>query len=1384
MTSSSRLSHRARSRRNKPVRQAHSTRQARLSRKSTDRLPAQRKLLESPLAAAELYNAYYYKHDCGLPYERNEHWLAMFGSVADQIVRTVQPTTVLDAGCAMGFLVEMLRQRGVEAYGRDISAYAIDHVHDDVRDYCEVGSITAPFPQTYDLIVCIEVLEHMTTPDARQAVANLCQYADDIIFSSTPFDYREVTHFNVRPPEYWSSLFAQQGFYRDVDFDGSFITPWTARFRCVQTTWSDLFTDYERRFWQLWKENVDVRSFSIEIQQRLSGEEETAKHYRTQFEAVAAELHQRNLANIALNHQLVHKEQQVIALSQYLESVQELATQTQQQLIAEKAQLTHSLRVYSDELQHIIAQKNEHIRYLEHIIKQIESGQVMRVLQSVNTLRSAGPAAAIQELRKPRHEPLPDEETDEQPAHNLSAYDLWRAAYEPREVDIYQQRKHADAFAIAPLISFITPVFNPDPDVLRDTIESVLTQTYPHWELCLADGNSTRPGVREVLDAYASKDARVRVTHLPENRGISGNTNEAMQMSRGEFLALFDHDDLVPPDMLYEVVKKLNEHPDADIIYFDEDKVSGDGKDRNSPIFKPHTWSPDHLLATNYLMHSVIRRTLVFAAGGFKSEMDGAQDWDLLLRCTEQTDRIYHIPRVLYHWRQVEGSAALTTEAKPWAFKAHALCIAARLKRMGIENPRVTSPGVGRVRVIWPVSYAKISIIIPTKDKPELLRACVSSILNETTYPNYEIILVDTGSKQRETLRYYEELQAEPRVRLEYYDRVPFNFSATNNFGARFATGDILLFLNNDTEVLEADWLEEMAGWVERPEVGIVGPKLIRPDDTIQHVGVIIGLGGHASHVFDGCSEHSYTIFGSPEWYRNYQAVTGACLMIRRAVFEEVGGFDEAYLIGYSDITLCLHTTQRGYRVVYTPFARLLHHEGGSRGYYLPPSDVLRAYCQMQPVVETGDPYFNPNLSYFRLEPDFAQPDDVTLNEHLLHILHAYDLVDSNIQDEQNPETFHPCVPLPFDGNTYAAIASDLRSRLLLVTESLDLSTTLLQLLMLAKYLVAQGYTLAVVSPTDGPLHARFSEVGVEVVLEPRVLNDARMTCAMVREYGMVLANTIHAWRSVYAAKAHPRHVIWWLHDPLGDRSIVDTNERIAAALAVADAVVLPSRSTAVAFADMALDNLAPVPYGLDADVIDSFVTTFEKKPSTFMIVTFAPIECSKGQDILLRSVALLPDEIRQQVEVYLVGPVRESTFYTQLTEDFGDMDNVFFVGEVAADRASSYVQAADVVVIPARDEDVSPLLLEAMYRSKPIVATNSDSILGILEHGKNARIFKVGHVADLVDHLVELYNSAELRETLGHEAHRTFTTSLTMEQSGKRFVSVITHCCPRASTE
>jgi GT2 family glycosyltransferase len=551
----------------------------------------------------------------------------------------------------------------------------------------------------------------------------------------------------------------------------------------------------------------------------------------------------------------------------------------------------------------------------------------------------------------------------------------WIAENEPGPEELACQELEAGQLPYQPLISIITPVFNPPDQALRDMIESVLQQTYPKWELWLVDGNSSREQVREILAAHARLDNRVRVKELERNLGISGNTNEGLALAQGEFVAFLDHDDVLSRNMLFEVTRRLNQKPATDLIYFDEDLLSANGERRHGPFFKPE-WSPELLLSANYLTHVVLRKSLADSVGRFDPETDGAQDWDFMFRCTERTTKIEHIPKVLYHWRQVPRSCSRGNYVvKPYAREAQVKAVAGHLRRMGIQGPTVWHLETGMIRAVWPTQGKKVSIIIPTKDRVNLLEKCVSSILKKTTYCDFEIVLVDNGSREKATHQYYDRLQGDPRVRIIDFS-APFNYSRANNLGARAATGEFFLFLNNDTQVLTSDWLEEMVRWAERPEVGAVGAKLLYPNDTIQHAGVVLGLDGMAGHVFAGAVNDHLDVFGSVDWYRNYSAVTGACLMIRRDVYALVGGFDEAYELGYSDVEICLRAQDRGYRVVYTPFALLRHYEGMTRSNYAPLMDHYRGYAHMHRRLAAGDPYFNPNLSYASRMPRVARGDE------------------------------------------------------------------------------------------------------------------------------------------------------------------------------------------------------------------------------------------------------------------------------------------------------------------------------------------------------------------------------------------------------------------------
>jgi O-antigen biosynthesis protein len=553
--------------------------------------------------------------------------------------------------------------------------------------------------------------------------------------------------------------------------------------------------------------------------------------------------------------------------------------------------------------------------------------------------------------------------------HSALLYQHWIAENEPDEAALSDQRKIAAQLAYRPLISIIMPVYNPPLAVLQAAIQSVQAQTYDNWELCLADASNQDSGLRNWITALAEQDKRVRVQFLGQNGGIVANSNAALALAQGEFCAFLDHDDTLSSDALFEVAQALNTDQTLDFLYSDYDLLDGEDSHRFQPLFKPD-WSPEIMLSANYLTHlTVIRTALIREVGNFAPDTDGAQDWDLFWRILEKTDHVQHLPKILYHWRMSASSTAGDIYRKPEAPTAQLRAIEAHLKRIGLDGQAFFDT-TGFIRVKWPLpGTPKVSIIIPTKDKLELLRPCVQSILEKTAYPHYEVILVDTGSTDPAVAAYYRELADESRLKILHYAQ-PFNFSAVNNWAAHQCDGELLLFLNNDTEVIAPDWLEEMVRWGQRPEIGPVGAKLLKPDGSIQHAGVVVGLGGYAGHIFAGMPEGSDTIFGYTEWYRDYSAVTAACMLLRRSVFEELGGFEEAFKLNGSDVDLCLRARARGYRVVFNPFARLYHLESATHQGHVPFSDYRLSQERYRPLLESGDPYFNPNLSYHHANPE------------------------------------------------------------------------------------------------------------------------------------------------------------------------------------------------------------------------------------------------------------------------------------------------------------------------------------------------------------------------------------------------------------------------------
>ena len=550
-------------------------------------------------------------------------------------------------------------------------------------------------------------------------------------------------------------------------------------------------------------------------------------------------------------------------------------------------------------------------------------------------------------------------------------YNVWRKKYIPNARKLKKQR--AEKLDYEPCISIIVPTYKTPEKFLKEMIDSVRNQSYENWELCIGDGSVTEDTVKNVVESYQKKDKRIKMLCLSENLGIAGNTNAALSIATGDYIALLDHDDILAPDALYEVVKWMNEHykDETDVIYTDEDKVSFDLKDYFEPHFKSD-YNLDLIRSNNYICHLFVAgKSIVDQVGGFRKEYDGSQDYDFILRCIEQSKHVEHVPKVLYHWRCHPGSTAANQESKMYCYEAGKRAIEDHLKRMGEDDCQVVmTEHLGFYHVIYPIrEQKKVSIIIPNKDQKEILERCIESIIQKTDYKNYEIIIVENNSTTNEIFEYYKTIEQRENIRVVIW-KDKFNYSAINNFGVRYANGEYLLFLNNDIEVIRENWLSEMLANVQRKEVGIVGAKLLYPDNMVQHAGVIIGMGGIAGHPLSRHPADDCGYFARGIIQQNLNAVTAACMLTKKEVYEKVNGFEEKLAVAFNDIDLCLKVRKAGYLIVYDPEALLYHHESISRG----KEDTLEKRNRFEgevdymakkwkDVLEKGDEYYNPNLS-------------------------------------------------------------------------------------------------------------------------------------------------------------------------------------------------------------------------------------------------------------------------------------------------------------------------------------------------------------------------------------------------------------------------------------
>ena len=571
-------------------------------------------------------------------------------------------------------------------------------------------------------------------------------------------------------------------------------------------------------------------------------------------------------------------------------------------------------------------------------------------------------------------------------------YETWFGLNKATEKELQEQRKNPPEHG--PLISIVVPVYRTPEIYLREMMESVVNQTYGNWELCLADasprgeqlrqdlkkikGRKTREALMKIPDGdteltsvireYQLKDSRIRYEILKENKSIAENSNAAMEMATGDFVGLLDHDDTLEPNALYEVAGKICEDDRVDVVYTDEDKINSKGTKHLTPNMKPD-FNLDLLRSNNYICHLfVVRRILMEKVGGFRKEFDGAQDYDFILRCTEEAEKIAHVHKVLYHWRTHEKSTSDNPESKIYAFHAGRRAVEAHLQRMGIQAEVEETCDLGYYRVKYPVTGSPmVSILIPNKDQLQTLKKCLKSIWEKTEYTNYEILIIENNSTEKETFEFYKKIDGRHHVRVLYWDK-EFNYSAINNFGAAQAKGEYLLLLNNDTEVITKGWMKELLSHCQRPEVGMVGAKLYFPDNTIQSAGTIIGMGGMADHAFVNMDRKKSGYMHRASIQVDMSGVTAACAMVKRSVYEEVHGLEEKLTVAFNDVDLGLKIVTAGYLIVFDPYAELYHYESKSRGINDEKKErhareVKYTQEKWADFLAAGDPCYNQNLT-------------------------------------------------------------------------------------------------------------------------------------------------------------------------------------------------------------------------------------------------------------------------------------------------------------------------------------------------------------------------------------------------------------------------------------
>jgi GT2 family glycosyltransferase/glycosyltransferase involved in cell wall biosynthesis len=927
-------------------------------------------------------------------------------------------------------------------------------------------------------------------------------------------------------------------------------------------------------------------------------------------------------------------------------------------------------------------------------------------------------------------------------------YAEWVAEHEPTAEELEKQRCESNAWDRRPKISLLIPLFDPPAEFLNQLFASVVAQTYENWEACVVDGGSKDREMLESLRRWMKTDARIRMQRLEENLGISENTNHALRVATGDFVALVDHDDALAPFALYELASAIRRRPAADIFYSDEDRLCESGE-RARPFFKPE-WSPELLYSFMYLGHlSAYRRELALAMGGFRQEFNLSQDYDFALRATEQAREIVHVPHVLYHWREHAASAA--SGGKPDARKTNIAALVDAVKRRGLNAEVLEYPTANRVRMSLPKAM-RVSVITPT-DSATLAEKCARELPAASHYANAEFIIVTSTELIEQLRRLAEPISS--LVRFVAFD-APFNFSAKCNAGAQMASGERIIFLNDDVEAGQSDWIENLIEPLQNQDVGAVAPKLLYPTGRIQHAGLVTGvrgLVGTAMHQWPGDSV-DYTNFAQS--MRTVSALSAACLAMRRADFFALGGFDEVNTpIAHSDLDLCFKVREAGMRCVYTPFATMTHHGHVSIGEEKQAGEVQVVdrstifLLQRWAEFSCHDPYYTNNMRDW-LYRDSPEP---------IRMFAPRNSADTN--SERN---------------------------VLLISQDLTLTGAPIMVSHLAKWCKTHGIFVVVMSPVDGPLRGTLVEADIPVIIDPLLatgyeaftkfgchlpVRSHRSFTSFARDFDCVVASTIFAAPLIRDASKEAIPHIWWIQEGLVGNHYLNKYSLLPGVLGLAELIITPDKSSRRIYQAFARHPIRVLPYGIP-DVAQGHSSRQERPIGPLRFLLLGTIEHRKGQQTLLEAVRRLPPDVLDRSEFLIVGRPNDAKLAADVRSAAEASPHIRYRETVAHNDALALIRETDVMLCASSDETGPLTLIEAMALGKAILSTRVGVVGENLIPEEDALFVEAGDAVGLAAAIERLVREPKLISKLAINARNAYDQHFGLDRFGKGFREVL----------